>query len=185
MKLKRPTTDDSIEHMKRDFAFDFENQTKFLTCTEVEIGWGSGDVILFIININNIFPARTVLKAVKKHCTPLHAYFRQGERCSARLQFCSGKGLDNGSEFVNDEYRDTSMCEAFNITVAKKQQETTTLIKRKFYRKLQPIHNRRTPMNKMMTQITKNKNCQLKKTFLIVKLAIKMTPQMKTVKLLL
>ena len=30
MKLKRPTSDDSIEHMKRDFAFDFENQTKCL-----------------------------------------------------------------------------------------------------------------------------------------------------------
>ena len=69
MKLKRPTSDVSIENMKRDFAFDFENQTKFLACTEVEIGWGSGDVILFIININNIFPARTVLKAVKKHCS--------------------------------------------------------------------------------------------------------------------
>ena len=64
MKLKRPTTDDSIEHMKRDFAFDFENQTKFLTCTEVEIGWGSGDVILFIININNVFAARTVLNVI-------------------------------------------------------------------------------------------------------------------------
>ena len=31
--------------------------------------------------------------AVKKYRTPSHAYFRQGERCSARLQFCSGKGL--------------------------------------------------------------------------------------------
>ena len=31
--------------------------------------------------------------AVKKHRTPSHAYFHQGERCSARLQFCSGKGL--------------------------------------------------------------------------------------------
>ena len=31
--------------------------------------------------------------AVKKYRTPLHAYFRQGERYSARLQFCSGKGL--------------------------------------------------------------------------------------------
>ena len=30
MKLKRPTSDDSIEHMKSDFAFDFENQTKCL-----------------------------------------------------------------------------------------------------------------------------------------------------------
>ena len=27
---------------------------------------------------------------------------------------------DNGGEFVNDEYRDTCMCEAFNIIVAKK-----------------------------------------------------------------
>ena len=33
MKLKRPTSDVSIENMKRDFAFDFENETKFLTCT--------------------------------------------------------------------------------------------------------------------------------------------------------
>ena len=30
MKLKRPTSDDSIEHMKSDFAFDFENQTNCL-----------------------------------------------------------------------------------------------------------------------------------------------------------
>ena len=29
MKLKRPTSDDSIEHMKRDFAFDFENQNDY------------------------------------------------------------------------------------------------------------------------------------------------------------
>ena len=101
------------------------------------------------------------------------SYFGQPQRFLA----------DNGGEFINDEYRD--MCEAFNIAVAKKQQETTMLTKRKFYRKLQPIHNRITPMNNTMTQIPKNKNCQLKKTFLIVKLAIKMTPQMKTVKLLL
>ena len=39
MKLKRPTSDDSIEHMKRDFAFDFENQTKcFIISTNRLLG---------------------------------------------------------------------------------------------------------------------------------------------------